>query len=267
MKMLYKRCFQGAVLGASILIPGLSGGTMALLLGIYDVILEMVGSVFVNFKKSISFLLPIVIGAIVGFVSFSNLILFLLNHYNVLMVVIFSGVILGSIPMLFRNANISFYKKGDVLYVLFGMFLSVLSLFLPNLSNLLLSPSIIIKFVCYLLYGALLALALVLPGISFSMVMMITGVYYPFLDAIRNFNVSYIVPLIACVGLFTILFSSLLTKMFAKKTQGTYAVITGFVIVSALQMIVGVREALEFYHFIFLMVGFLPTFILQKIKL
>ena len=95
----------GVIIGVANIIPGVSGGTMAVVLNIYDKLIDSVSNFRKDFKKSIMFLLPIGIGAVLGIVAFSKLIEFLLTNYPLATNFFFIGLILGSIPMIFKRAT------------------------------------------------------------------------------------------------------------------------------------------------------------------
>ena len=96
---------KGIVIGVSNVIPGVSGGTMAVVMGIYDKIIYSVNNFFKDIKKNILFLGSLGIGAVVGILLFTNLIDYLLKSYNEQTNFFFIGLILGTAPLLFKKAT------------------------------------------------------------------------------------------------------------------------------------------------------------------
>ena len=104
--MIYlKYLISGAIIGVANIIPGVSGGTMAVILNIYDQLIASFSKFRKHWKQSLKLLIPIAIGAAAGIVAFSWLIKFLLEKFPLATTYFFIGLILGSIPMIFRRAT------------------------------------------------------------------------------------------------------------------------------------------------------------------
>ena len=106
MKQILLTLKDGVIVGASMLLPGISGGTMAIILGIYDTLIRSISSLRKNLKKSLLVLIPFCIGAGLGIVLLSKWVLEAVNLFPVPMHYLFIGVIIGSIPALYQKANI-----------------------------------------------------------------------------------------------------------------------------------------------------------------
>ena len=109
------RMVQGLVVGVANIIPGVSGGTMAVVMGIYDKLISAVSDLKKDFKKSVLYLLPIGLGAVLGIVLFSHLIKYLLGSYSMPTNFFFLGLILGSIPMIYRRASREKFQKSSAI--------------------------------------------------------------------------------------------------------------------------------------------------------
>ena len=222
---------KGAVIGATMSVPGVSGGTMAILLRIYDRLVSAVGSFFRDMKHNFLFLLTVAAGGILGVWLLSKPLLSLLDLYPQPMTYFFLGVVAGSIPMLLRKARVTRMKSSVILFPLIGAAVTVgLSLVPTGLLNLTVSG-----WQAYLLLGAvgfLSAAAFVLPGISFTYVLLVLGLYETCLQAVRDFNFSIILPMGIGLVLGTIVIAKLLESCMERHPQGTYLIITGFVISS-----------------------------------
>ena len=110
---------KGMLIGIANIIPGLSGGTMAITVGIYEKLISTIGNFFKKFKETFKenmiFLIPIGLGAVIGVVGFSKLLEFLLDKFAMPTKFAFIGLILGSFPLIFKKANKSGFKKSFII--------------------------------------------------------------------------------------------------------------------------------------------------------
>ncbi|MBI5974109.1 DUF368 domain-containing protein [Staphylococcus canis] len=268
---------KGFAMGTSDLIPGVSGGTIALLLGIYDDFIEAVSGVFSkNFKKSILFLLPILIGMGLALGILSSLINYLLASHLIPTMFFFTGLIIGIIPFLLR---ISEYKKTYKIQHWGVMFIAILILatlaFLSpdsthgQPSHIDISFQMLIK---YFIAGICASSAMLLPGISGSFVLLLFGVYstvtYAIAEIVR-FNFIAL-PVIIAVGLGVLVgflgASKLITYLIEHYTYLTYAAILGLVIGSLFSVFPGLpTNGLTWViSIITLILGFSASYILGK---
>ena len=233
----------GAIVGGANIIPGVSGGTMAVILKIYDRLIETLS--LKNVKKNLPFIIPLGIGAAVGIVLFSKAIEFLLGNYPMATNFTFMGLILGSIPMIFQRARgEKMEAKGMVSFLVALVVMVVIALLKPAESNavLALTPLNLL-----ILFGAsaISTFAMILPGISGSFVMLVLGVYTTVLtsisgvftwpiDGVTWHCVGMLIPVgLGCiVGL--IFGSKLVDVLIRKQPQATYFAILGLVVGSLL---------------------------------
>lgn len=246
-KQIIKNSLSGLVVGTSMLIPGLSGGTMAIIIGIYDKLIHSVSSLskLKEIKKSILFLLQFAAGAGLGIIAFSRIIDAALLKFELPMMFLFIGIILGSIPTLFKKANVGKPKLTDIIFVLIGLAFCVLTTLIPeelidfkggfSLSN------ILIIFVA----GFVIAVALVLPGISASHMLLILGIYEITLNAVENMNFAFLIPLVLSVGIGTLATTSIIEKALNSHPKATYLIIIGFVLASIADIFPGVPEGID----------------------
>ena len=96
---------KGFVIGLANIIPGVSGGTLAITLGIYEKLIGVLTHFFKNWKENLKFLIPIGIGAVLSLLVFSNIIGYALEHYPVPTTLLFMGLILGGVPILLRKVK------------------------------------------------------------------------------------------------------------------------------------------------------------------
>lgn len=220
---------KGLVVGASMLVPGVSGGTTAIILGIYDKLIHAVSGFFRDIKKNFLFLLVFCVGAGVGMLLFARVILFAVETWHLPMMFFFIGAIVGSLPMLYRQAKVTKFSPLYVVFAIVGVAI-VLSLgYLPK-PDTDFSGGGLSNIAMMLVSGLIIAVALVLPGISTSHMLLVLGMYNSTLTAIETLNVSYLLPIVIGVGVGIILVTKVLEMALNKFPQITYFVIIGFVL-------------------------------------
>lgn len=228
---------KGGAIGLAMIIPGVSGGTLAVLLGVYDKIIDSVGNLFKKFKESILFLLPIALGAVLAFAALYYPLKYALLYAPFPTILLFSGFMLGSIPDLVKKSNSNGFRKFDTIGIILSCALVIGICFIPSVGDVSLGADMKIwQYFLLLLMGMLASCALVVPGVSGSMLMLIFGYYQPLLNTISalksSFGHSVLVLAIFAVGLvigfFTI--AKLMQLLLKRFRRTTYWCIVGFVI-------------------------------------
>ena len=228
--------FKSIIIGASALIPGVSGGTMAIALGIYDRLLRSVSRFFDDTIKNSVFLFVFTAGSLIGIIAFSGWVLWLFESYRMVVMYFFIGCVVGSIPMLFRKGGITNIKIGDVLWVLLG-YLAVMSVSKIPTGSCLVDGYYFLQFLMLMAAGALIAIAFILPGISTSYMLLILGIYDKTLTSIQNADFSFLIPIIIGVFAGTLITARILENAMANHKKHTYMLIVGFVLGSVFEII------------------------------
>lgn len=184
------RVVQGAFIGLGAVLPGISGGVLSVIFGIYKPIMELLSNPFKNFKTHVPPLIPVFIGGAVGFLGIANLLAFFLNKYPDPSVCLFIGLISGMLPSLFREAREEGVAKGS--YVSLVVCMIVIFALLGGLN--MASVEIEANFISYLFCGFCLALSVIAPGMSFSTLLMPLGLYTPFVDGIGHLDFQVLIP-------------------------------------------------------------------------
>ena len=226
-----KLMLKGFLIGAFMLIPSVSGGTMAMIFGIYEKLLSCISSFSSHKKENFLFLFRFMIGSGASFLLLSRPMSILVNRFPAETSFFAAGAVIGGVPTVWQAAgDIRISPKS-----LFFLFLGILSAALFAL----LPPDLIrgeesglLRFPIQLLAGILGALALVLPGISFSSMLCILGVYGFVLSAVGNRQFLLLLPFGAGVLAGIFFFTRLLEKALKNYPQQTYLVILGFVMAS-----------------------------------
>ena len=190
-----RNMLAGAVIGVADVIPGVSGGTMAVILDIYDELIEALNHFFKNWKKHLLFLAPVLLGAGIGILLFGNLIKHLLSAYPMLVNFFFLGLILGSIPMIARHSLSGGFRPLHLIpFALFAALMIVIA-FLPSSGSTQVITALNAgNFFLLLVTSFIAAICMIIPGISGSMMLMIFGVYYSVITAVTDLNIPVLIP-------------------------------------------------------------------------
>ena len=227
---------KGMAMGAADVVPGVSGGTIAFISGIYEELLTSISSVnfstlkllknkgFKTFWKAIngSFLLALIIGIFISIVSLAKLISWLLENKPILVWSFFFGLVLASI--LFIGKQITQWKITTIVLFIIG---AIVAYYITTLQPMITeNSSPLFLFIA----GALAICAMILPGISGSFILVLLGAYKPVLDAIhdRDFKLLAILASGAIIGLLS--FAKVLKWLFGHYKNLTLAVLTGFIL-------------------------------------
>ncbi|MBM6949179.1 DUF368 domain-containing protein [Mordavella massiliensis] len=184
------RVVQGALIGLGAVLPGISGGVLSVIFGIYKPIMELLSHPARHFRTHVPKLIPVFIGGAIGFLGVANILAFFLNTYPDPSVCLFIGLIGGMLPSLFREAGEQGRTKGSWISLILCMCVIFALLIGLDMASYEVTPN----FVWYLFCGFCLALSIIAPGMSFSTLLMPLGLYTPFVDGIGHLDMSILVP-------------------------------------------------------------------------
>ncbi len=237
---------KGLIIGATMIVPGVSGGTMAIILGIYDRLISAVSSFRKNVKENFLFLFLFAISAGVGLFLFTTPLSWLLENYEMPTTYFFIGAVAGGIPLIERKSGVKKIDLDVLLYLLVGALVVTLLSKLPQ--NLLTTTQTnsIVQWFFLIIAGIVSAAALVLPGISFSHFLLILGLYEQLLHAVKTLEFTFLIPLAAGVLLGILLFSKMLEHVMEKYPKETYLLILGFIVGSVAAIYPGIPSGVEF---------------------
>ncbi len=224
---------QGSLVGLGAVLPGISGGVLCVIFGIYKTIMEFLADPFGKLKTHFPKLLPYGIGAVIGFLGIAKLLAFLLERYEAPSICVFIGLIVGMLPSLFREAGEQGRSKGSYISLIVAM----IAIFALLIGLDVLSVEISPNFVWYLFCGFCLALSVIAPGMSFSTLLMPLGLYQPFVDGISSFDLGVLIP--GGIGALAtvILFAKAVDALFTKHHSIAFHAIVGIVIAATAMII------------------------------
>lgn len=258
------RLIHGAIIGLGAVLPGISGGVLCVVFGVYKPIMELLSHPFKAIKKYAKLLIPIVIGIGIGFLAISKLLGFLLNKYPDPSVCLFVGLIAGMLPSLFREAGEKGRSKGS--FISLGICFVVVLALLLGLNAI--HVTIVPNFGWYLFCGFCIALSVIAPGMSFSTLLMPLGLYTPLVEGIGNLDFSVLIP----AGIGALITVILLAKAIDTLMNRHYSIvfhgIIGIVISATIVIIpfksftVGIKEAV--INIVCIAAGIIIALVLDK---
>jgi len=268
--MEWKNIYRGMIMGATDLVPGISGGTIAVLLGIYDRLIGAINGIFTkNWKRHVLFLIPLGVGMLVSIFMLANVIEWLLLHYPGPTKFFFIGLILGVLPFLFHKAEVKTTFKAKH-YLLLGLAIAIvtsLNIFNPQegdiITNLTFSTYVLLFFSGFIASSAMIA-----PGISGSFMLLLTGVYSTVIAAISNLHFDVILVTGAGIVIGFFVMSRIVGYFLSYYYTATYAVIIGLVIGSSFVIFPGFasEEFLIILSVVAFAAGLLTAYLLGKIE-
>lgn len=241
MKQTIKLIIKGFLLGIANIIPGVSGGTLAITMGIYEDLIGAISHFFKNFKKNIQFLLPLGIGIVISVLLMSKLISFCLDKFPFPTTLFFIGLIIGGIPLISKKVKGIKLKPTNALLFLLTFGLIMIMTFLNEGNTIVSLANIsILQIVLLFLVGMVAAATMVIPGVSGSFVLMLLGYYKPIVSTISNLtnfsllghNILVLAPFGIGILVGIVLIAKLIEFLFNKYEIPTYYAILGFIVSS-----------------------------------
>ena len=255
---------KGVLIGIGGVAPGVSGGAIAVIFGLYERITDAIADVFKDFKINAVFFFPIALGGGVGVLGFSKIMQYLFQYYEVQVKYLFIGLMLGTLPLVFRQANKKGFKGIYIIPCIIAFGITIITVVLEN-AGIDIIPDAAPGMLQLVLYGAIIGVGTIVPGISASFVLMYFGAYQIVLDGLANINLSILVPVGTGFVFSIILFAKFISLLFKKAYGFTYYAVIGFVIGSIISIFPGISFSSEYLISILLFImGYIITFSLSK---
>lgn len=223
-----RNCAKGIAIGSGAILPGISSGVFCVIFGIYEKLIDSILN-FLKFpRKNFKFLLPIIIGIFIGVFIFSNIINYFLIKFPIQTKSIFIGLILGSIPSLFREVNKnSKFELKYLLFTLLSFILGIISVLLENnISTKIVSENI--NFLYLLFSGFLMSIGVIVPGVSSTVILMLMGVYGSYISSISSMHFPILIPIGIGLILGSIIFMKATNFLLKNFYTQTFYTIIGF---------------------------------------
>ncbi len=224
------RLVKGALVGIGFILPGLSGGVLAVIFGIYDPLIRFLANIRYKFLKNVLYFLPLGIGAAIGIVLFAVVVEKAFGKYAAQFVCLFVGFVAGTFPSLYKTAGKQGRARSSILILIFSS-LAIFTLMLLGGQQLTeVTPNLMV----WLGSGLLMGLGLVVPGMSPSNFLIYFGLYDKMAIGIKDFDFGVIIPLAIGFIVCVLLFAKAAAWLFRNHYSGTYHFILGMVVGSSL---------------------------------
>ncbi len=245
----WKRFFKGVVIALGFILPGVSGGVLAAILCIYERLLGFMAHFRRNFKRDFWYFVPVGLGGIVGIALLSAPLEYLLAHAQVIVLWGFAGAIIGTLPALMKTATSRAPRDWLDGVWFFGTFIISAGLlyFMSELFGTL--PA---NFGGFIVAGALIALGVLVPGLSPSNLLLILGLFTPMLTGFKRLDIVGVYLPIAIGGILAMaLFSKLMDHLLVKFHSRVYHFILGIVLASTMLILIPnpyAAESISYAH-------------------
>lgn len=244
--LMLMRVVQGALIGGGAILPGVSGGVLAVVFGIYRPMMELLSHPFRALKKNLWLFIPVIIGVGIGFVGFAKLMALLFAEDSPYPISLFVGLILGTVPSLFKTARSAERKpRADTLTLLVAFIGLLAFLLLMRLTN---AMSIALTPLWALISGVIWGFSLIVPGLSSSSILIFMGLYQGIMDDVGRLQFATIIPLMLGIAAVAFLFARVVDTLFEKHFSVASHAIIGLVLASTVMIIptafAGIGQAL-----------------------
>ena len=233
--LMLMRVLQGALIGGGAILPGVSGGVLAVVFGIYRPMMELLSHPFRALKKNLWLFIPIVIGVGIGFVGFAKLMALLFAEDSPYPISLFVGLILGTVPSLLKTARSQGRKPAADMTALILTFAGLLAFLIilegTGSMNLILTP------VWALISGLIWGFSLIVPGLSSSSILIFMGLYKSIMDDVGRLQLGTVIPLLLGIALVAFLFARVIDSLFNKHFSVASHAIVGLVLASTVMII------------------------------
>ena len=285
MKNLINQLLRGVVIGVANIIPGVSGGTMMVSMGIYDTLIHCITHLFKEFKKSIKTLLPYAVGMLVGIVALASVINWGLENHPLPTNTLFIGLILGGLGPLLKKVDT---KKINVAAVIafIALFALIIWLGIQRKDSIQNAESIdmnVLQMLIMVFIGMIASATMIIPGVSGSLVLMLLGYYKPVVNALSTLKdglfsfdfsvmgqpVLMLLPFLLGIVLGIFGVAKLIEWLTARFPTPTYCGVLGLVVASPISLLIqtdlsGVTVLTVIISVVTLAVGFAGAYLLAK---
>lgn len=266
MNIFLSNFLKGIVIGAAAIMPGVSGGALAVIFGIYEKLTRIVSNIFKNFKSNILYIMPIGLGVVIGIFALSNVLQYFYQSYNIEIRYLFIGLMMGTFPSLFKIANKKGFNKKYIISFLVALSMTIVLAIMEGSSIFGLSrvnPTIL----DLIIYGVIVGLGTVIPGISSSVMLIYINAYDIVLEAVASIDLALLIPMGIGFLLCALILTNIISRLFDKAYGWTYYAILGFVIGSMLPIFPGFKWNSKYIvSIIIAILGFCTTFYLSRLS-
>jgi putative membrane protein len=228
------RFLKGALIGTGFILPGVSGGALAAVFGLYERIIRFIAHITHDFVKNVLFFIPVALGALFGMFVLAQPLSFFLSHYEAQVLWLFIGCIAGTLPALWHEAGKK--GRGKQHYLILALS-AVVGFALLYTAERFFGTAVPLNFFTWLIAGLLIALGVLVPGMSPSNFLVYMGMYKPMVDAFKTFDLFVLLPLFGGFALCLVMLSKAMAAVFERAHTGLFHIILGVVLASTLMIV------------------------------
>lgn len=216
--------FKGIIVGIGGIAPGLSGSVLLVILGLYQKTITAISTIFKDFKKNLQYLIPLFLGMGVGVIIFSKIVDFLLGHFEMQTRFAFLGLVLGTIPLFYKEVKKEgFNKKYYIPIIISAIAGLALFYFNKDLFPAVTNPNLFQS----ILLGVAVAGSSIVPGVDSAVILSSLGLYELYVSSLADFNLSILLPAGIGLGLGVLIISFIINKLISKYYTMTFSIIFG----------------------------------------
>lgn len=255
---------KGFIMGIANIIPGVSGGTLALTMGIYEDLIGAISHFFTKLKENLKFLIPVFLGIGLSLLTMSSVISVCFEKYTIPTTLFFIGLVLGGIPMLLgyvkgtkERKQVSSYFIALITFTIVIVMALSEQIFGHGLGNVNLQELSMVGYVLLFIVGVVAAATMIIPGVSGSLVLMLLGYYLPIVNTIKdlvkfhnilgNGFILFIFGIGVLVGI--VLISKVIEYLLERFETKTYFGVLGFISASVIAIPISVYNDVEAISF------------------
>ena len=242
----FQNCLKGIAIGSGAILPGISSGVFCVIFGIYEKLLDSILNFTKNIKNNIKFLTPILIGATLGYFIFGNILNYCIYKFPIQSNCIFIGLILGSIPQLFKQVHKKEkFKFSFFIYFFIALIIGIASTFLENFLSITELQNI--NFFYLVLCGFLMSIGIIVPGVSSTVILMLLGIYSSYLNSVSTLFMPFLFPLGCGILLGSFCFMKLTKFLLDNFYSPTFYCIIGFTVGSIFVLLPSFSTGLDVF--------------------
>ena len=236
---------KGFIMGIANIIPGVSGGTLAIILGIYEKLIDVLSSFWKNLKKNILFVLPLLVGMGVALIAGSFVIDWGLKNFPIATTMFFVGLVIGGIPFIYMKVHKKYNVVNVIIFIIIFSLVVLISVISMN-NSVSLDKLDFLLIVRLFFVGGITAATMIIPGISGSLILMNLGYYESIVEAVKNLtklstighSICVLLPFGVGVIIGLVLIAKLIKWLLRKFPVQSYFGILAFVIASIVSIII-----------------------------
>ena len=215
---------KGIIVGIGGIAPGLSGSVLLVILGLYQKAINAIGTLFKDFKNNVKFLFPLVLGFGVGVIIFSKIVDFLLGNYEMYTRYAFLGLVLGTIPLFYKEVKKEGFNKKYYIYIVVAAIIGLSVFFFnKNLFPAVTNPNLFQS----VLLGVAVAGSSIVPGVDSAVILSSLGLYELYVSSLADFNLSILIPAGFGLVIGALVISFIINKLIKRFYTATFSIIFG----------------------------------------